>query len=139
MVSVITQAEDADPHLRIVYKDYPILGPGSVFAAKAALAANQQGKYVAFHRALYELRGPFDESKILEIAKTVGLDVDRLKLDMQAPDISARLGKNTALAQTLGMTGTPGFAVGNRVFSGATDLKWLQEMIAEARRLSTTR
>jgi protein-disulfide isomerase len=139
MAPVMAQAEESDRHLRIVYKEYPILGPGSVFAAKAALAANQQGKYVAFHRALYELRGPLDENKILEAAKAVGLDIDRLKLDMQAPDISARLGRNIELAQTLGITGTPGFAVGNRVFSGATDLKWLQEMIAEARRLSATR
>jgi protein-disulfide isomerase len=139
MVSVLTQAEDADPHLRIVYKEYPILGPASVIAAKAALAANQQGKYVAFHRALYELRGPLDESKVLEVAKAVGLDVDRLKVDMQAPDISAHLGKNIALAQTLGISGTPGFAVSDKVFNGATDLKWLQAMIAEARKVSTTR
>ena len=94
-------------------------------AAKAALAANKQGKYVAFHRALYELRGQVDESKVLGLAKVAGLDVDRLKVDMQAPTISARLGRNIELAQTLGITGTPGFAVGNRVFSGATDLKWL--------------
>jgi protein-disulfide isomerase len=139
MAPVITQAEDADPHLRILYKEYPILGPSSVFAAKAALAANQQGKYLAFHRALYELRGPLDESKVLEAAKAVGLDVDRLKVDMQAPDISDRLGQNIALAQSLGISGTPGFAVGDKVFNGATDLKWLQTMIAEARRLSLTR
>jgi protein-disulfide isomerase len=110
-----------------------------VFATKVALAANQQGKYIAVHRALYELRGPLDESKILEVAKAVGLDVDRLKVDMQAPDISARLGKNIELAQTLGISGTPGFAVGDKVFNGATDLKWLQAMIAEARRLSSIR
>ena len=139
MAPVMAQAEESDPHLRIVYKEYPILGPGSVFAAKAALAANKQGKYVAFHRALYELRGPLDESKVLGVAKAGGLDVDRLKVDMQAPEISARLGQNIALAQTIGITGTPGFAVGDRVFSGATDLKWLQAMIEEARRVSVTR
>jgi protein-disulfide isomerase len=103
------------------------------------MAADKQGKYVAFHRVLYELRGPLDENKILAAAKAVGLDVDRLKVDMQAPDISARLGKNIALAQSLGITGTPAFAVGDRVFSGATDLKSLQVVIAEARRLSATR
>jgi protein-disulfide isomerase len=139
MGPVMVQAEDADPHLRIVYKEYPILGPGSVFAAKAALAANKQGKYVAFHRALYELRGQVDESKVLGLAKIAGLDVDGLKVDMQDPDIGARLDKNIELAQTLGITGTPGFAVGDKVVNGATDLKWLQAMIAEARRLSATR
>jgi protein-disulfide isomerase len=115
------------------------LAPGSIVAAKAALAANQQGKYLAFHRAHYELRGPLDESKILEAAKGVGLDVDRLKVDMQAPDISAHLGKNIALAQTVGISGTPGFAVGDKLFSGATGLKSLQAMIEEARRPSMTR
>jgi protein-disulfide isomerase len=139
MTPVIKQAENADPQLRIVYKEYPILGPGSVIAAKAALAADKQGKYVAFHRALYELRGPLDESKVFGVAKAGGLDVDRLRVDMQSPDISARLAKNIALAQTLGISGTPGFAVGDKVFNGATDLKWLQAMIAEARSLSATR
>jgi protein-disulfide isomerase len=139
MVPVMTQAEESDPHLRIVYKEYPILGAGSVFAARAALAANQQGKYIAFHRALYELRGPLDESKVLQLAKVAGLDVDRLKADMQAPDITDHLRKNIELAQTLGITGTPGFAVGDKVFSGATDLKSLQAMIEDARKRSATR
>ena len=139
MAPVITQAQDADPHLRIVYKEFPILGPGSVFAAKAALAANKQGKYVAFHRALYQLRGSVDESKVLEVAKAVDLDVTHLKADMEAPDINAQLGKNKELAQTLGINGTPGYAVGEKVFSGATNLKSLQVMIEQSRKLSTTR
>jgi protein-disulfide isomerase len=139
MTPTMKQAEDADAHLRIVYKEYPILGAGSIFAAKAALAANQQGKYVAFHRALYELRGPLDEGKILEVANVLGLDVGRLKVDMQAPDIGAHLRKNIELAQTVGIGGTPGFAVGNKVFAGATDLKSLQAMIEEARRQSMMR
>ena len=139
MAPVITQAQDADPHLRIVYKEFPILGPGSVFAAKAALAANKQGKYVAFHRALNQLRGSVDESKVLEVAKAVDLDVTHLKADMEAPDINAQLGKNKELAQTLGINGTPGYAVGEKVFSGATNLKSLQVMIEQSRKLSTTR
>ncbi len=139
MASVMTQAEAADPHLRIVYKEFPILGPGSLVAAKAALAANKQGKYIAFHRALYQQRGSLDESKVLEVAKSVGLDVTRLKVDMQDPDISARLDKNIALAQALGINGTPGFAVGDKVFTGARDLKSLQAMIGESRKLPTTR
>src|SRR6516165_11096043 len=72
MVPLLTQAEAADPWLRIVYKEFPILGPGSEFAAKAALAANKQGKYVTFHRALYQLGGPVDEAKVLEVAANVG-------------------------------------------------------------------
>jgi protein-disulfide isomerase len=138
MASVMTQAESADPKLRIVYKEFPILGPDSLFAAKAALAANKQGKYVAFHRALYQARGHVDESKVLETAKAVGLDVARLKVDMQAPEISARLDKNIDLARALGINGTPGFAIGDRVFTGATDLKSLQTVIEASRKSSVT-
>jgi protein-disulfide isomerase len=67
MAPLMEKVEAADPQLRIVYKEFPILSPGSVFAAKAALAANKQGKYVAFHRALYQIRGQVDERKVLEV------------------------------------------------------------------------
>lgn len=139
MASVMTQAEAADPRLRVVYKEFPILGPNSLFAAKAALAANKQGKYVAFHRALYQVRGAVDEGKVLEIAKTVGLDLARLKVDMQAPEISARLDKNIDLARALGINGTPGFAIGDKLFTGATDLKSLQTVVEASRKSPVTK
>ena len=63
MVPVMAQAESADPQLRIVYKEFPILGPNSKLAAKAALATRKQGKYLAFHKALYQVRGTVDPSK----------------------------------------------------------------------------
>ncbi len=138
MALVMIEAEKADSRLRVVYKEFPILGPSSLFAAKAALAAERQGKYVAFHRALYQVRGPVDEGKTLEVAKTVGLDVNRLKADMQDPKIRAQLDKNIELARVLNITGTPGFAVGEKVFTGATDLKSLQTMIASARSAPVT-
>lgn len=138
MAPIMTQAEAADPRLRIVYKEFPILGPNSLFAAKAALAAKGQGKYVAFHRALYQVRGSVDEDKVLEVAKTVGLDLARLKADMQAPEIGARLDQNIKLAQALGINGTPGFAIGDSIFTGATDLKSLQAAIAAARKSPMT-
>ena len=134
MAPVMAQAEAADPQLRIIYKEFPILGPDSVFAAKAALAANKQGKYVAFHRALYALRGHVDQNKVLAVAKEVGLDLALLKADMQAPEIRNRLEQNIKLAQALNIDGTPGFAIGNDVFTGATDLTSLQATIARARK-----
>jgi protein-disulfide isomerase len=126
MAPVMTQAETDDPQLRIVYKEFPILGPGSVLAAKAALAANKQGKYVAFHRALYQIRGPVEESKVLDAAATMGLDVDRLKADMQDPAIAGVVDRNLKLAQALRISGTPGFVIGDQILVGATDLKTLQ-------------
>jgi protein-disulfide isomerase len=133
MVPLLTQAEAADPWLRIVYKEFPILGAGSVFAAKAALAANKRGKYVIFHRALYQLRGPLDEPKVLEVAANVGLDVQRMKADMQDAAIGGALEKNVKLAQALRITGTPGFVVGDQITAGATDFDGLQALIAKGR------
>jgi protein-disulfide isomerase len=133
MAPVMTEAEAADPQLRIVYKEFPILGPNSVFAAKAALAANKQGKYVAFHRALYQARAPIDEAKVLEVAGTVGLDVERMRADMQDTAIEGHLGKTGKLAQALRITGTPGFVVGDQISAGATDLNGLQTLIRGAR------
>ena len=133
MAPLLTQAEGADPQLRIVYKEFPILGAGSVFAAKAALAANKQGKYVAFHRALYQVRGPVDEAKVLEVAKAVGLDVNRMKADMQDKAIEAALDKNNKLGQVLHITGTPGWVAGDQVSTGATEFDGLKAMIARVR------
>jgi protein-disulfide isomerase len=112
MAPLMEKAEAADPQLRIVYKEFPILSAGSVFAAKAALAANKQGKYLAFHRALYQVRGQIDETKLLEVAGTVGLDIARMKADMQDAAVEHMLDKNNKLAQALHITGTPGFVAG---------------------------
>ena len=102
-----------------------------MFAAKAALAAAKQGKYEAFHRALYQVRGHVEEAKVLEVAGTVGLDVDRLKSDMQNKGIDDELTKNEKLAETLHITGTPGFVIGDQVTTGATDFKTFQSLIGK--------
>lgn len=134
MAPTITQAEAADPQLRIVYKEFPILGPGSVFAAKAALAANKQGRYEAFHRALYQVRGHVDEAKVLEVAGTVGIDVARMKADMQDKAIESDLERDAQLGQVLQITGTPGFVVRDQVTTGAMDMTALQSLISTARK-----
>jgi protein-disulfide isomerase len=133
MAPLMVQAEAADPKLRIVYKEFPILGPNSVFAAKAALAARKQGKYGEFHKALMQVRGVTDESRTMAVATQVGLDSERLKADMQEAAIRDFIDRNVALAQALHINGTPGFVVGHRILTGATDLKSLQAAIQEAR------
>jgi protein-disulfide isomerase len=129
----MAKAEEADPQLRIAYKEFPILGPNSTFAAKAALAANKQGKYVAFHRGLYGVRGAVDAGKVREVAAAVGLDMDRLKADMDDPAIQAAIDRNIALAQALRINGTPAFVIGREILRGAIDLETLQAMIRNAR------
>lgn len=133
MAPLMTKAEEDDPQLRVVYKEFPILGPGSTFAARAALAAHRQGKYVAFHRALYQARGTVDPSRTMEVAARVGLDVERLRADMEDRAIQAAIDKNLALAQALRINGTPGFVIGDQILRGATDLKTLQGWIRAAR------
>ena len=132
MTPLVNKAKSTDLQLRIVYKEFPILGPGSEFAAKAALAAAEQGKYEAFHLALYQVRGQVDEAKVLEVAGTVGLNVDRLKADMQDKGIDDELTKNEKLAETLHITGTPGFVIGDQVTTGATDFNTFQSLIGNA-------
>jgi protein-disulfide isomerase len=124
---------NADPQLRVVYKEFPILGPNSVFAAKAALAANEQGKYVPFHDGLFQLRGATEPDAVMEVAGKVGLDIERLKSDMKQPAIQAALEKNLALAQALRINGTPGFVIGDQILRGATDLTALQKLIRASR------
>ena len=131
--SVVLQTEAADPKLRIVYKEFPILGPNSVFAAKAALAANRQGRYVAFHKALMQVHGPADQASALRVAAEIGLDMVRLKADMADAAIQAAIDRNLALAQALRIAGTPGFVIGNRILRGATDAATMRDIIAQAR------
>ncbi|TIQ33554.1 MAG: DsbA family protein [Mesorhizobium sp.] len=133
MAPIMEQAVADDPQLRIVYKEFPILGPDSVFAAKAALAADKQGKYAAFHKALYAAKTRVTEAVVLKTAAEAGLDVERMKADMRQPDIQASIDRNTELAQALRITGTPGFVAGDQIYPGATDLATLKTLVNQAR------
>ena len=123
-----------DHKLRFVYKEMPVLGPQSVTAAHAALAAQRQGKYEAFHNAMMATKGQITDETVYKVAGSVGLDVDRLKQDMSAPDIGQALKTNLELASELNIRGTPGFIVGNHIVPGAIDLDALRNMVADARK-----
>lgn len=120
--------EQEDKGLRLVFKEYPILGPGSVFAARAALASRNQGKYLAFHQALMTYDGRIIEASTLEIAADVGIDVERLKTDMRDPAIDAAIKRNA-----LRIGGTPSFVVGKEVVRGLVDEATMKLLIASAR------
>jgi protein-disulfide isomerase len=122
-----------DKQLRIVYKEFPVLGPESVTASRAALAARNQGKYEALHRALIEMKGQITEAAVFNAAKSVGIDVERLKRDMAAPEINRMLQANNQLAMALDIHGTPGFVVGDEIVPGAVSVDALRELIAAAR------
>ena len=133
---IVAEAAEADEGLRIVYKEFPILGPGSDFAARAALAAHRQGKYEPFHQALMAHSGAVDKTSTLEIAAEVGLDVEQLKRDVEDPAIAAAIGRNLALARDLRITGTPSFVAGDEIVRGLVDLTAMQGLIGDARKPS---
>ncbi len=133
VMDTIFEVIEKDGQVRFVYKELPILGPESVFAAKAALAARAQGKYDAFHRALMKMRGVVNEQTILKTAAQVGLDVEKLKKDMDSPAIETVLKRNMELARALDINGTPAFVVGDRVIPGAVDRGTLKQLIEQAR------
>ena len=123
-----------DRNLRFIYKEMPVLGSVSVTAAHAALAAQRQGKYEVFHNAMMGTKGQISDETVFKVAGSVGLDIDRLKQDMTAPEIERAIKSNLALADALNIRGTPGFIIGNRIVPGALDLETLKDMIADARK-----
>ena len=97
------------------------------------VAFNALGKAFALHQRLFASGWKFPEEKVLRIAASAGLDIDRLKEDMQAPEIEAIIERNNALAESLGIGGTPGLVVGHEVRVGLPSLRVFKEMIARAR------
>lgn len=130
--NAVTQLQREDRRIRVVYKDFPILGEPSELAAKAALASVAQGKHQAFHEALLALKGEMTKESILATATEVGLDAKRLDMDMRNPEWNRVIEKNRALARDLGISGTPGFIVGTELAPGALDLQGLKDLIARA-------
>lgn len=122
-----------DSGLRIVFKEFPILGPGSRFAARAALASQKQGKYLAFHNAMMTYKGSISENSTLELAASVGLDVEQLERDMADPAIEDAIAANFDLADALRLSGTPSFISGKQITRGLVDLETMAQLIAAAR------
>jgi len=133
-MDVVQGLLDDDPDVRLVYREWPILGEGSVFAAKAALAAREQGKYEAFHWALMSMNGRAEEASVMRVAAEVGLDVDQLRRDMEAPEIQEHLVTSMNLAQSLGFNGTPSFVVGEELVPGFVEQSELVEVVEAARK-----
>ena len=123
----------ADRRLRIVFKEFPVLGEASVVAARAALAAGRQGKWADLHVALMSAPGALDEDRIMDIAAGLGLDIAQLRVDMESEAVTAVLRRNHALAETLGIRGTPAFLVKNAILPGAASQEELAALVAGAR------
>ena len=122
-----------DGNVRVIWAEFPILSESSFTAAKAALAAEAQGKYLAFHAAMMAHKGQLDDATIYKLAGDGGLDVERLKADMAKPEVEAAIKTNHEIGKSLDISGTPAFIIGSRVFPGAIPADALRKAIADAR------
>ena len=122
-----------DPNVRVVFKEFPILGEESVLASRAAIASIQQGKYLDYHNALMESGSELNEQSVLQIAREVGLDADKLMADMFSTEVTEVIRDNYLLAEALGIGGTPAFVIGDQLIPGAIDERRFAELIQEAR------
>jgi len=116
---------EQDKNLRVVLKEFPIFGGDSDYAAKAAIAAKKQGKYWELHTALLGHEGKVTRDVVDETAKALGLDLEKLKADMDSPEVAQVIAGNQALAQSLAINGTPAFIIDTPLTPGylpASDL-----------------
>ncbi len=136
MDDMLTLLKD-DPKLKVVLKEFPVLGPGSLEAARVAVAVRMQDKtgkkYLEFHTKLLGGRGPADEAHALAVAKDIGMNMAQIQKDAKSPEVKATLDEDFKLAEALGLNGTPSYVIGADVVVGAIGLPGLQEKINTAR------
>ena len=123
---------ESDGNIRLVLQEFPILGPHSRFAARAALAADRQGRYLDFHTRLMSARGRHHESRIMNLAHDAGLDVAQLRNDMDDPAITAYLDESLRARSRLGVRKVPSFLVGDRIITGSS-IRRLGRAVSRAR------
>ncbi|HWP15214.1 MAG TPA: DsbA family protein [Xanthobacteraceae bacterium] len=136
-LSDMTTLLSNDPKLKVVLKEFPVLGPGSVEAAQVAVAVRMQDKtgkkYLDFHQKLLGGRGQVDKAKALAAAKDAGLDMARIEKDLKSDEVGKTLEESMKLAEALGLNGTPSYVIGNDVVIGAVGLAGLTQKIQAAR------
>ncbi len=127
----------SDGKLKVVLKEFPVLGPGSVEAAQVAVAVRMQDpsgkKYLDFHQKLLGGKGQADKARAMAAAKEAGLDMARIEKDFASPEVRATLDENFKLAEAMGMNGTPSYVIGKQVVVGAVGIDTLREKVGVAR------
>jgi protein-disulfide isomerase len=126
-----------DSKLKVVLKEFPVLGPSSIEAAQVGVAVRMQDpsgrKYLDFHQKLLTGKGQADKARAMAAAKEAGLDMGKLEKDLASPEIRATLEENFKLAEAMGMNGTPSYVIGKQVVIGAVGAESLREKISNAR------
>src|SRR5215467_3084058 len=131
VASTIDHIVSSNTSVRVVYKNFPVLGEPSVLAARAAVAAQQQGGWPKLHRAMLAFNGDFTLDSLLTLGSSVGLDSAKLKTDMMSPETDRALQANLTLAAALGLDATPSFVIGDRVIRGALSADAFQTLVDE--------
>ena len=124
---------EKDPELRVVFKEFPVLSRESYDAALVAMAVQKQGKYFDFHTALMGHEGRVDQATAIQIAEANGADIEQLRADLEDPQLAELVRSTHGLADELGITGTPSYVVGDKVFIGAVSEVELAAEIARLR------
>lgn len=132
MFETVQKSLRENDQIRLVLIEFPILGPNSITATKAALAARNQDLYGPFHQAMILHRGNLNESTIMTLARGVGLDIDELKADMKDPELDKIIAKNRDMAQQLEINGTPAFVIGSALVPGAVSLEQFNALVDQA-------
>ena len=124
---------DNDKKIKVQFMEFPILSPGSTEAAKIAIAAAKQGKYLEFHKAMFAA-GRANKETALKVAEQIGLDVEKVKADSAAPETEALITKISEIGKRIFIDGTPTFIVGDKTNPGAADYDQLKQLVDETRK-----
>jgi len=133
VVKTIMETISEDKRINVVFVEFPILSQESYTAAVAALASQKQNLYNKFHLYLMKIRGKVDNEKVFKTANEIGLDIQKLKIDMNNSDIAKRLNQNREIAKILNLNGTPAFIIGDVIYPGALTKENLKEIIKKVR------
>ncbi|WP_448581270.1 DsbA family protein [Thermaurantiacus sp.] len=131
----VAQLLAEDPKLKVVWRDFPVLGPESERFARASLSAARQGRYRQFLDAVFSHEGRLTEARFIPAVRKARLNERQLVEDLKDPELRAVIESNLGLARALGLTGTPSYIIGDRIISGAVGIEELRAAIAQARKL----
>ena len=129
----VIKMTDTDKGVKVLLKEFPILGPTSETAARWALAAHKQDKYIEFHSRLMQSKSRINEGLLEDVAQDLGLDVEKMRQDAQSEEVGEYIDQNRALAGQLGISGTPGFIFKDEVVPGAISFDEMTRIVAEKR------
>ncbi len=133
IVGPIQELLSLDPQLRMVYREWPVFGGGSEFAARASLASLQTGKYWQFHAALMAMNGRAEEASALRVARRLGLDEAALRQGMRAELVIRHIDLSFQLAEHMGLMGTPSFIASDKAVFGEQSRSDLAALVARGR------